>query len=190
VIGVSTRVLYGGGIAGPPPITNAMLADYGMHSSTVDPHTAHDSSPMQEAWWADVWVAPGQPITKIASVVRNAGILGAGGFNGFAIFDASGTPLWSSPNDDSLWTSAGLAVKTLATPIAAKSVLTHYRCALASRGYTTPPTMHYTVTSTPIVDGGGRQAFYNGSITAWPLSIDPATYGSSTGGYKPLIMLG
>jgi hypothetical protein len=187
---VSSRVLYGGGSAGPAPVTNAALAGYGMHSATVDPHTCHDSSPMQEAWWADVWVAPGQSITKIASVVRNAGTLGAGGFNGFAIFDASGSRLWTSANDDALWTVAGLAVKTLTAPIAAKSALTRYRCALASRGYTTPPTMHYTVTSAPAVDGGGRQAFYNSSITAWPASIDPAAYGASTGGYKPLIMLG
>jgi hypothetical protein len=184
---VASRTFYPA--SGPAPVTDAVLAAYGYHSATVDPHTCHDNSAMQEAWWCDVWVAPGRAITKIGTVVRTAGVLGAGGFNGFAIYDAGGNPLWSSANDDALWTVAGLASKSLgASAIPPATTLTRYRCALASRGYTTPPVMHYTVTSTSLVDSV-RQAFYN-TISAWPGAINPATYGLSTGGYKPLIMLG
>jgi hypothetical protein len=185
---VATRTFYPA--SGPAPVTDAALAAYGFHSTTVDPATCHDSSTMQEAWWCDVWVAPGRAITKIGSVVRTAGVLGAGGFNGFALYDAAGNPLWSSVNDDALWTVAGLASKSLGgSAIPPATALTRYRCALASRGYTTPPVMHYTVTSASLVDSA-RQAFYNGAISAWPGAINPATYGLSTGGYKPLIMLG
>jgi len=66
-------------------------------------------------------------------------------------------------------------------------------CGISCRGYSVDPSVPYLVGPVAVINGGGygvthRRAFYL-SITSWAGSFDPQTYGSSVGGYLPLITL-
>lgn len=167
------------------------LSAYGYHSCSENIGCFRDSGALGEMFFARVWVPAGKTITKIGTFCRSGGVVGAGGLNGFGIWSDDGSNLlYSSPNDDAMWTVTGEIVKILDTPIPSASVGRFFRCAMSSRGYSTPPLMNY-VTGSPAITGlGGRRGFYIGGQTIWPASFNPATFGSESGGYLPLILLG
>ena len=185
------------GDAGPPGARGPMavfypLEEYGYHSASDNLAAFRDSSPLDVIFFERHFVPAGEPIAKIATLVKTAGTrgAGAGGLNGFAIYSDDGqTLLFSSTNDDDMWNVAGEVVKLLSEAIPPQSTDKFYRCAMSCRGYDTPPGMNFATGCSAFTDLGGRRAFYS-TATSWPASFNPATYGSSAGGYLPLILLG
>lgn len=170
------------------------LSAYGFHSASGDLNTFTGNSPINEAWFARILVPANKAINAIGVMIRNAGTVGAGGHNTFAIYDDTGTLVDSTTPDDNMWQTTGWLVKTLGTPIASQGSDRFVYAALSCRGYSVQPNIMFNVTVTGLTDGGGylvnnRRAFLN-AVSSWPASLDPTTYGSSTGGYLPLIALG
>jgi hypothetical protein len=192
---VATRTFYTSGSSGPAPILNAILGGYGYHSGTCLPETIRSVSTMNnEQWFSRIWVPPGNPITKVGSfAIRTAGVVGAGGLNGFAIYSDDGTLLWSSATDNALWTVAGERTKPVTPSIAAQPTGTWYRVAMSVQGYSTPPGTIYANLGDAAVlsDLCSYRARYRGtSATTWPASINPATDLATTSGYMVPLYLG
>jgi hypothetical protein len=170
------------------------LSAYGFHSASANLGVFTGTSTIAEAWFVRTFVPAGSIINAIATTVQVAGTLGAGGLNSFAIYDDTGILVDSTTPDDTMWQTTGWIVKTLVTPIAAQGSDRFVYAAISSRGYTTPPNIKYNNTVSALTDGGGylvnnRRVFLN-SISSWPASFDPASYGSATGGFLPLVALG
>lgn len=180
-------------VAAPKPVYP--LSEYGFHSASDELGLFRDSAAMQEAWFTRLLVPAGKTIAAVGAIVKVGGTVGAGGLNGFSLWTDDGqTQLWTSPNDDTMWTTPGWVVKTLAEPVAAQANDRFIWVGMSSRGYSTPPVLPYVTGPAALTDGGGngvnrRRAFYSGA-TSWPTTFDPATYGSSSGGYNPLLLLG
>ena len=166
------------------------LSEYGFHSASDNPATFRDSAAMSEMWFDRIWVPAGKIVAEIGTFVKGGGTSDTGGLNGFAIWSDDGqTLLFESANDDEMWEVTGKVSKILTTPIAAEGAGKFYRVAMSSRGYSTPPLMNYCTGASALTDLGGRRAFFSGA-TSFPATFDPLTFGTSSGGYLPLFMLG
>lgn len=155
-----------------------------------------DPSSANEAFFARIFVPAGKAINAIAAYVVTAGTFGGTtGLNGFSIFADDGqTQLYTSPNDDTMWQVSGWVVKTLASPIAAQGTDRFVYAGKSARGYSVQPSMAYLVLPAGMSEGGGngashRRAFYN-TISAWPATFTPSSYGNASAGYIPCIALG
>jgi hypothetical protein len=155
-----------------------------------------DPSSANEAFFARIFVPAGKAINAIAAYVVSAGTFGGTtALNGFSIFADDGqTQLYTSPNDDTMWQAAGWVVKTLGSPIPAQGADRFVYAGKSARGYSVQPSMAYLVLPASMTEGGGngvsnRRAFYN-TISAWPATFTPSTYGNASAGYIPCIALG
>ena len=168
---------------------------YGYHSTTVDPDACkQEFSQSNELWIARVYVPPGLAIAKIGTFVKTAGVLGAGGTNGFAIVSDDGQTLHYSTLDDNLWTVAGERSKLLGgSAIAAQPVGKYYRVQIGVHNYTTPPLMNLSVGSAQTTEDANKRVRLGTNMAAGFQSgagYNPLTFGTSAGGAVPLIMLG
>lgn len=184
--------------AGTPSVGGYPISAYGFHSASDDPavFTGASTIPDAGAFYARIYVPAGKAITVVAAMVKTAGTLGAGGRNGFAVFDDTGAQLGTTPDDNNLWLSTGWVIKALSTPIPAATTERFLFGGAGCAGYTVAPNIAYlTNGNTAIITGGGynvtnhRRAFYDAS-TSWPASFNPASYGTDPGGYLPLICFG
>jgi|GEM_PF-783944 len=169
------------------------LSAYGLFAASESLGSFNNLSTLDQGYFARVLVPAGKAINAIGSIVRTAGTVSGGGLNGFAIYDDTGTLVTSTPDDNTMWQSVGWVFKTLGTPIAAQGSDRFVYVGIASRGYSSVPYIPYAVLPPTLVDGGGylvttRRSFYNG-INAWPSSFNPATYGLTTTGYLPFVVL-
>lgn len=173
------------------------LSAYGFHSASGDPATFTGNSTFSPgAFWAHVFVPAGKAITVVATAVKTAGTLAAGGRNGFAVYDDTGTQLGTTVDDNNLWLATGWVIKALPSPIPASGTDRYVWAAAGYNGYSVSPVIAFLTDGVPqMMTGGGynvpnhRRSFYDTS-TAWPASINPAVYGTDPGGYLPLITLG
>jgi hypothetical protein len=170
------------------------LALYGYHSAT-----AHISSfrsefgQNNEIWIGRVLVRAGRAITKIGTLLKAAGVLGAGGVNGFALATDNGSALLFSVDNDNLWTTAGeVSVSLGASSIAAQPNDVFYRVQISVQGYSTPPTMLLNQGDHAVLsDFQGRARFANASAGfQGGGGYNPLTFGTSTNGFYPFIMIG
>jgi hypothetical protein len=129
----------------------------------------------------------------MAAYVETAGTVGAGGANGYAIYDDSGNLVDSTPSDDNLWVTVGWAAKSFTTPIAAQSSGRFVYAAIISAGYASVPNIVYNTSFINQVYGGiglsstKRHNMYNG-VSSLPASFDPNSYASGNT-YVPIIGL-
>lgn len=145
-------------------------------------------------FYALMFVPANKPIAAAAAMVKLAGTVGAGGRNGYAVYDITGVLLGSTPDDNNLWTATGWAPKAFTTPIAAAASDRYVYVGAGCAGYTGTPNIAYCSTNAAqIIAGTGyqvsyRRAFYDGA-SSWPASFNPASYGNDPGGFLPLIAL-
>ena len=171
-----------------------ILALYGFHTATS--HISAFRSEFgqnNELWIGRVCVRAGRAITKIGTFVKTAGVLGVGGTNGFAIANDDGSALLFSHDADNLWETAGLVSVNLGgSAIPAQSSDTFYRIQLCVQGYSTAPIMLLNQGDHAVLsDYEGRARFANASAGfQGGGGYNPLTFGTSTGGFYPLIMLG
>ena len=94
-------------------------------------------------------------------------------------------------------TTSGWRTKAFTTPIAAQSSDRFvYGCMLVN-GYSANHGILYNILGNGANDaaGGGygvpnhRRFFYDNSVTPWPASFNPVTYGNDPAGYLPLTAL-
>ncbi len=189
--GLAWTELAAGGGADPG---DDILALYGHHSVT-----SHISSfrsefgQSDEIWIARVCVRAGRAVEKISTFVKTAGVLGAGGVNGFAIASDDGTQLLFSAQDNNLWASAGLVSVNLGgSAIPAQPVDRYYRVQLSVQGYTTPPIMMLNQGDHAVLSEHEKRARFANASAGFQGGggYNPLTFGTSTGGFYPLIMLG
>jgi hypothetical protein len=178
----------------PAPQPVYPLAGYGFHSATLDIDTTNTESTLIGAFWSRVFVPAGSTIHALGTIVTIGGTLGAGGINGFAVYDDSGNLVGTTANNNSMWTTSGWVVKTLTTPIAAQSAGRFVYAVASCNGYSSSPQIRYLQNEGALTDGGGylvtiRRSFFN-SISSWPASVNTASYGTPGSGYIPLIALG
>ncbi len=173
------------------------LSAYGFFTANAPIESNTGTSGFSPSFWVTrVFVPAGNAIVGAGTVVVGAGTVGAGGQNGFAIYDDSGTQVAATASDDNLWTATGWRTKAFPSPIAAQSSDRYvYACIICS-GYSAAPNMLYSVISGGIsgVTGGGynkpnhRRTFVS-SATTLPASFDPTSYGSDPSGYIMFIAL-
>lgn len=167
---------------------------YGFHSASDNLTFFSASGALDQAWFTRVFVPAGNAINAIGTLVKGAGTVGAGGLNGYAIYDDSGTLITSTPDDNTMWQTTGWVMKVLGSPIASQGTDRFIYVGVASRGYTAAPTTAFRdnlsseLTDLPGYVNTKRRVFYNG-ISSWPASFDPASYGNAAGGYLPLTAL-
>ncbi len=171
------------------------LSAYGFFTATTGVDNAGKAA-WFNATFARVFVPANNAIVGAGAYVYTAGTLGTGGLNGFAIYTDSGTLVTSTTTDNNLWTSSGWATKAFSSTIAAQTSDRYVYVAANVEGYTSnvlitwnipdnivPPSGGYGITST------ARRAFYTGSLSSWPSSIDPTSYGTTYTNYTPFIGL-
>ena len=171
------------------------IEELGLVAANENPANFRDPSPMgTNGWIVAIYVPAGAPITGCVVGVHTAGTLGAGGNNGFAIYDASGTKIGETPNDDALFQTTGVRTKALNSVIAAQATGRLVYVELRREGWTSEPSFSFlqTAAGSGFFDGGWpsgiRRSFILGG-TGHPASINPASTGSSGGGYMPFIGL-
>lgn len=171
-----------------------ILALYGYHSCTS--HISSFRSEFgqnNEIWIARILVRAGRAISKIGTFVKTAGTLGGGGTNGFAIASDDGSTLLFSVDNDNLWTSAGeVSVNLGGSAIAAQTTDKYYRVQMSVHGYSAAPSVLLNQGDHAVLsDYQGRARFANASVGYQSGGgYNPVTFGTSTGGFYPLIMLG
>lgn len=125
----------------------------------------------------------GKAITSVTTYIQvvGSGSPGNPGFQGFAVYDSSGTRVGVTTSDNTLFTSTGWRSKALTSPVAATSSDRWMYLGMLSNLPTGP-----TVRSSSdfgnaafLNSGTQRRAFSNPSLTATPSSFTPSSYGNS-----------
>jgi hypothetical protein len=153
-----------------------------------------DNSSLGAAGWAVRLPIPaGKPITTCWGSVVGVGTVGAGGVNGFAVYDDAGNLLSSTVDDNNLWTVGGVRSKPLPAAIAAQSSDRYVYLAMRITGYSAPPTHPFCQGQAggQLLDGlfgAGRRRGVVLSGSSWAGTIDTAT-GTSPSGYTPFLAL-
>lgn len=167
---------------------------YGFFTATEVPTSCHDvsSTGVGSVIIARIWIPAGNAIASASAFVQNAGTLGAGGTNGFAIYTDAGVLVDQTTSNNNLWTSTGWRTGTFATPIASQSAGRFVYVALLVVGYSGDPTLIWNNTHESMVGPGisssNRRSFYNGGQFSFPASFNPASYGT-VNSYIPLVGL-
>ncbi len=166
---------------------------YGYHSATRNIGTFKADFPQNnEIWIARILVRAGYAINKIGTFIKTGGTLGAGGTNGLAIASDDGTTLLFSHDDDTFWATGGERFVSLGgAAIPAQPVDTFYRVQLCIQGYSAAPTVLLATDHQVLSDFQGMARFANATAGfQGGGGYNPLTFGSSTGGNYPLILLG
>ncbi len=172
------------------------LSAIGAFAASCDLDSVTLDSTLAAAFFARIFIPANTPIVSAGIHVTAAATLSGGGENGFGVYDDSGNFIASTPSDNNLWTATGWRSKSFSTPIAAQSSDRFVYVSPLMNGYSSSLSCYYHFFSSnlfEITQGTGftpkRRSFYTNSLTAWPASIDPATYGSAGVGYIPFIAL-
>jgi hypothetical protein len=173
---------------------------YACHTANFDPFMARDNSTINEQWFMRVLVRAGRQINLAKTFVRTIGTAGAGGLNGFALYDdAFSTLLWNSVSDDTMWTAAaGEVSKAVTGSIAGltnrtPTVDTWYRLGISARGHTAAPNFPFAnfAGTSALTDAGSYRCRYRASAyPSWPASIVVATDLTGVTGFVPPVLIG
>jgi len=138
-----------------------------------------------------VFVLPGKAIESVGTWLKSVGVLGAGGENGFVIYNDACTVEHFRIDDDTLWTTAAGAVNALlgASAIPAQGSEIAYRVGINVRGMSTPPDFPFVALPASFSEGAQKRCRFGGS-TFPSVPFDPLTFGSPVGGYIPFVALG
>jgi hypothetical protein len=167
------------------------LSRLGLIGACDDPSRFRDNSSFSvPAWFVEIPVQAGSPITTCWASVANAGTLGAGGRNGFALYDESGAQLGSTPTDNTLWASTGLRSKNLSVQVPAVSVDRYVYMEIRQTGWSAEPSFAFVTSDADcaLFDGGwpsGDRRSFTGTGSDHPASIVPSSHGGSGQGYMP-----
>lgn len=141
---------------------------------------------------ARIWVPAGNAITGVSTYVHVGGTPGGPGWNGCVVYDDSGTQIGTTPDTPNLWDTAGWREANLTVPIPAQSTGRFVRVGILSNGYGGLEFAFAVPTAPSTLNGGhgvtNRRHFYEPGVVTPPASIDPDTYGT-TSGYLPAIGL-
>ena len=170
------------------------LSGDGLIAASAPLTSFRDNGNLNASGWAvRMWIPAGKAITTCWAAVVTAGTLGAGGVNGFAIYDDAGTLVQSTVDDNNLWASTGIRSKALPSPIAAQSSDRFVYLAMRVTGYSVAPAFPFCQGQNGgVLDGlfgAGRRRGLVLSGSTWAGTIDTAT-GTSPGGYTPFLALG
>jgi hypothetical protein len=143
-----------------------------------------------------IYVPAGQPIAKVANVVTVAGTFTSNGNpNGFVVYDDSGNQLGVTADiAGTVWNSTGWAVVPLTSTITAVSTPRYVRVLVVVNGWTGLSFLWFQANniSAAVLNGGAttniRSRFQASTITSFPASVNPSTYGV-THQYMPLLGL-
>lgn len=145
-----------------------------------------------------VLIPAGSAIAKFAARVSVAGVTKGSNINSFAVYTDAGVLVDSTADDAALFASTGWQSKSLGTPIAAQSTDRYVYIGIA-HGFTgtVPSVLYNTVVHATFTDGTSvfgtaipRRCFFSTGVTAWPASITPASHGSTSGQFIPVIAVG
>lgn len=153
-----------------------------------------ESTLLNGNFFARIFVPASKPINAVAAVIAQAGTVGAGGANCFALYDDAGMLVASTPVNNNLWASLGWAIGEFASPIPAQAIDRFVYVTAVVAGYSSPPYIAYdTISQQSLLYGGynmpnHRRAFYGNDTTVMS-SFSPTTYGSNSN-YLPFYALG
>ncbi len=170
------------------------IQEYGFFTASTGIEAAKDKSTMGGFYFARIFIPAGKAIGVAATVVTDAGTLGAGGGNCFCVYDDSGNLVASTPTDDTLWATTGWRIGTFSTPIPAQTADRFVYASPFCVGYSSAPYIPYNVVANTALLYTGynkpnhRRAFYANAGSP-PASFDPTSYGSDSN-YLPFIALG
>lgn len=165
---------------------------YGYHSASGDPlqvSTAYSDLP---GYITRIWVPRGCQIATVGVLVSTAGTLGAGGLNGLAVYDDDGLLLGNTASDSTIWTTVGLNVRNLITPIAPAPRGRFVWVMANIQGISPLPFLPYITGRTDVFNIGPRRraAYSNVPVSSWPASINPDTWGTGSNNFSQYIVLG
>lgn len=180
------------------PVDPAAWA-YSCHACNYDPFMARDNSTINEQWFMRILVRAGRQINLAKTFVRVAGTAGAGGLNGFSLYDdAFATLLWNSVSDDTMWLAAGEVGKAVTGTLAGltnrtPTVDTWFRLGISARGHTAAPNFPFAnfAGTSALTDAGSYRCRYRASAySSWPASLVPATDLAGVTGFVPPALIG
>ncbi len=191
--GVKWAAAAGGGASGQDNVFP--LSAYGLVGASGDPDEFQNQSGVASntVFMARVWIPAGNAISKLAAAVRAAGTYSTSSTpNQIAIYDDTGAQLGITADDNTLWSSAGWAVRTITT-IPSQGTGRWVYIGYIVGGYTglsMPFPMGANDLNAPwlgqnINNTGNRRAFYL-SASSLPASFNPGSAGTNTG-YVPLV---
>jgi hypothetical protein len=191
--GVKWAAVSGGGSSGQDNIFP--LSGYGLLVASGDPNEFQDVSGISgnTIFAARCWVPAGVAINKLCVAVHTGGTYATSATpNQIALYDDTGTQVAITADDNTLWATAGWAVRTVTT-IASQGTGRWVYIAYIVGGYTGlvmqfPPKAadaNGVWIGQNINNTGNRRAFYL-SGSALPASFNPATAGTNTG-FIPLV---
>lgn len=171
-----------------PPDATVPLDLYGLTAITGEAITTFHGSyqlPKDEVQINLIRLPAGRGITTIHTFIQTAGSgsPGSPGFQGFAVYDSSGSRIGVTTTDNTLFTSTGWRSKALASAITATAADRWLYLAVLSN-LPTGPVIKASLdlnSATFLAGPAGtqRRAFFNGSITATPSSFTVASYGTN-----------
>jgi hypothetical protein len=183
------------GPPGPPgpsrPIFPLSAYSEGWHSASVNLDDARDAGAIGQVWLMRVFAAAGEPINSIGSFLKASGVLGAGGENGFVIYNDDCTVEHFRIVDDTIWTSPAGPVNRLlqASYIPSQGSEIPYRVGLNVQGMATGPDIPFVALPAAFSEAAQTRCRYGGA--AFPsVPFNPLTFGNPTGGYIPFVVLG
>jgi hypothetical protein len=163
-------------------------------AASADLDNFRDNSPLGAgAGYARMLVPAGKAITTCWSALHAAGTVGAGGENGFAIYDDAGNKVTQTVSDDNLWTAIGPRSKALPAPVAAQDVDRFVYLGLRVSGYSVPPSFPFMQGSSNagLLDGGfggGHRRYLTTGGSSWAATIDVVA-GASGSGFMPFMAI-
>jgi hypothetical protein len=173
-----------------------MNQGYGLLTVSDNPLFFQNSSSLASGtvFGARCWVPANTALSHLAVAIRIGGTYSSSAVpNQLGIYDDSGTQLQVSPNDNTLWTTAGWysgAITTVAAQGSGRFVYILYIIGGFS-GVTVPYALGANDTNAPymglgVTNAGNRRAFYLNGQSALPASFNPTSVGTNTG-FVPLV---
>lgn len=172
------------------------LSGYGLLTASDDPLLFQNSSALASGtvFGARCWVPANTALSHLAVAIRTGGTYSSSAVpNQLGIYDDAGTQLQVSPNDNTMWTTAGWysgAITTVAAQATGRFVYILYILG-GFAGVNAPYALGANDSNAPfmglgVTNAGNRRAFYLNGQTALPASFNPTTVGTNTG-FVPLV---
>lgn len=183
------------GPAGPAGLPGAPSSAeyYGFVSASVEVDALRSTySPGQDMWSVRVPMPAGRALTKIGTLVANAGVLtGPGGNNGFRLTSDDGQTVHFTGVDTALWSQAGVRSIALGgASIPAQPALVWYRVQMGIHDYSAALSLPLCEGSASFTEDANKRVRYGSSAAGFQGPYNPLTFGGSATGTRPLVMLG
>lgn len=183
------------GPQGPPGPHRMIFPLYayspGWHSASVNLDDAKDSGAIGEVWLMRVFVAPGFPVANVGTWLKSSGVLGAGGDNGFVIYNDACTVEHFRAIDNAIWTApVGPVNRALGVnSIPSQGSEIAYRVGINVRGMSSAPDFPFVALPSSFSEGAQARCRF-GATTFPTVPFNPLTFAGPVGGYIPFVALG